>query len=220
MNKIAPIICLDFETGGLSCLKNPITQVALQSFHMDTFESISSYSTYVQPYNDLVIEDQALKATGATMSKINAGITIKEMVKACCVEFDKANKYGATKRPILMGHNIPFDIGFLQYAFTYCKVDISKYLNCTTDAYGNNQPVYLDTMWLTRLKYANEADSMKFNLTACCEKLGVELTDAHSADNDVEATKGAFIRMAQSLRSNGLSGDGGEIKRYRESFQF
>lgn len=206
LNTTAAIICIDTETGGLDCLKHPMAQIALQSFHLDTFKEISRFDTYIQPYADLVYQDEALKFNGITMSQIKSGLTIKETVAKLCEEFTKANPTkNFRKKPILLGHNITFDIGMIMFAFRFCKVDISKYLDCKQDAYGNEYPVYFDTMWLARAMYAADEKMTKYNLTACSEKAGVEIVDAHSAQNDIIATKELFVHFISNMRKQGSS---------------
>lgn len=218
----ANIICLDTETGGLFCRKNPITQVALQSFQLDTLTEISRFDSYIKPYNGMELEQKALDVTGITLMKLQAsGKEIKEVVGLLVEEFSKANAGNSGfKKAILLGHNITFDIGFICYAFNYCKVDISKYLDCKEDAWGNKVPTYLDTMWDSRKKWANDASMTKYNLTACCEKAGIEITDAHSAQNDVTATKALFIYLLNNLRTGGATSKESEEARFRQTFQF
>ena len=221
MENTGNIIVIDCETGGLLCRKNPITQIALQSFRLDTLEVISRYDSFIQPYNNLLLEDAAMKYTGITLGQLENGKLIQKVVEDLSIEFTKANTANSyTKKPILVGHNIPFDIGFICYAFNYCKVDISKYLDCKEDAWGNKQPVYQDTMWLSRNKWANDPKMTKFNLGACCEKAGIELTDAHAAQNDVTATKSLFIYHLNHLRSGVSTTQESEESRFRLKFQF
>ncbi len=215
-------ITLDFESGGLSPRKNPVTQVALQSYKIGTFEKISEFESYVQPYANLVLEDAAMKYTGITHMQLNSGITVKEMVQKLCEEFTKANYNNErNKKPILLGHNIMFDIGFLCYAFDYCKVDISKYLDCKEDHKGTMIPVYVDTMTFSRLKWGNDEKMSNYKLQTCCEKGKVSLMDAHSAMNDVQATSDLFIQFINNLRTGENSSlESEEAGSFRKGFKF
>lgn len=202
MHKIQSVICIDCETGGLSPTKNPITQIALVSFSLADGKEISRYQTYIEPYGDLEYKDEAMQYTGITYSQLlNEGRPIKTVVSELIQEFQKANIAKThTKKPALMGHNIIFDIGFISYAFKYCKADISKVLDCKEDGYGNYIPSHYDTMWLARMKYGHDESMVKYNLTACCDRVGVSLTDAHDAMNDVLATKDLFLSFMKDLR--------------------
>ena len=77
--------------------------------------------------------------------------------------------------------------------------------------------MFYDTMWMMRQKFAME--DMKFTLGSCCQKMGVDLTDAHNAMNDVTATKELFVRLIEDLRSEGKDGQG-KIQKKRIKFQF
>ena len=222
MHKTHNYIIADCETGGLSHLKNPITQIALQTVNGSDFSEISRFDTFVIPYGGLTLEDQAMKFTGITHVMLQRGMEAKDVVKSLTEEFQKANTGGYTKKPILVGHNIQFDIGFITSIFRHCKTDLSKLLAGTTDAHGNFYPAFIDTMWLSRMKYGYDESMTKFNLGACCEKRGVDLTDAHSAQNDVTATRELFIALTMDMR-NGGNGSQGELlkeSRTRDTFKF
>lgn len=224
-HKIQSAICIDCETGGLSALKNPMCSIAMISFGLYDGKELGRYESYIKPYGDLSYEEKAMQYTGITYAKLNTGKTIKEVVTDLCEQFSLANPFGHTKKPILVGHNIMFDIQFITYAFNLCRVDISKYLDCKEDALGNPYPSYFDTMWLSRMKWGGDESMIKYNLDACCTKANVSLTDAHDAMNDVVATKDLFIHFMNGLRTSGndlQQGNEGDIikHRVRKHFQF
>ncbi len=215
-------IIIDIESGGLSALKNPMTQVALQSFKIGTFEKISEFETFIQPYANLKLEEAAMKYTGITHSQMNSGLTIKQTVDKLSEEFSKANYNNErNKKPILIGHNINFDIAFICWAFDYCKVDISKYLDCKENHKGDMIPVYQDTMYWSRFKWGNDEKMSNYKLGTCCEKGKVDLTDAHSALNDVQATGDLFIQFINNLRTGENSSSASEeASSFRKDFKF
>jgi DNA polymerase III epsilon subunit-like protein len=222
MSLVNSIIVIDFETGGLKPKNNPIVEVAFQAFDLDSLKPLIEYSTFVQPYNNLVIEPQALAANGISMQQIATGIPIKQMVNELAIKFKEANSSGnARKKPILVGHNIGFDIGFLCYAFDLCKVDIGKYLDCNEDAWGNQIPKSFDTLLLAKQLWGPDPNMAKYNLGACCAQAGVELSDAHRAMNDVRGTKELFFYLTNKLRA---ASDGSvtktEHQRLRNNFHF
>lgn len=216
------IVCIDVETGGKYYAQNPITQIALQSFNISDLKEISRWDSYVKGYGDLKYEDEAMKYTGITMSEVESGLTSKEAVDKLIEEFTKANTAKKhTKKPILLGHNVMFDIGFIVRLFNFHKVDISKYLH-TSNVEGIEIPHYMDTMWMSREMWGGDESMNKFTLQACCEKANVALVDAHQAQNDVSATKELFFFLTNRMRS-GMDGEsGGDVKRnrVRDSFQF
>ena len=220
---INSIICLDFETGGLNPAKNPATQVAYQAFELDSYKPILEFSSYIQPYNDLVLDEAAMKYTGITYAQLAVGMDIKELVLKLCDDFSKANTAGThTKKPIIMGHNIGFDIGFLCYLFNERKVDIGKFLDCNKNHLGQEVPASICTMRLAKQKWGKDPKMTKFNLSACCQKAGVEIFDAHHAMNDVKATKELFFYLTNGLRSGDHEGTEETTKhtRVRNHFKF
>lgn len=220
-HKIQSIIVIDVETGGLDCTKNPICSVALSSFNLNKGEKISTYNTYVQPYGNLEYQDAAMKFTGIKFTDLQAGKPIKAMVEELCEQFKLANTANThTKKPVFAGHNIGFDIGFIVYAFNFCKVDISKFIHCNKDGFGNQYPVGIDTMWLGRMKWGEDETMTHYKLSDCCNKANVALTDAHDAINDVSATEELLKSYMNNLRSGGDSGEQKIKHRPREHFQF
>ena len=202
--KINSIIVIDIESGGLSPIKNPITQIAYEAFQLDDYEMLGENSMYVKPYNNLILKTKALEVTGITPQKLEKeGVDIKTALKKLCEDFQTFNTSGsAKKKPILVGHNIGFDIGFIMYAFNYCKMDISKYLDCNEDMYGNPVPKYIDTLGLAKSSWGASKEEIKYNLTACTKKAGLEQFEAHSALSDVRATTGLFLYFIEMLREN------------------
>jgi DNA polymerase III epsilon subunit-like protein len=216
------IICLDFETGGLDAQKQAITQIAFISFEASTFKEINRYESYVSPYGNYQYEDKALEMTGVTYEKIESGKDIRTVVKEISELFSEANTSGHTKKPILLGHNIPFDISFLQQIFAFTKTDLSKYFDGKKDFYGNFSPNYLDTLYMSKAMWANDESMQKFKLENCCSKAGVDLVDAHSALNDVVATKELFMYLINNMRSEASISTSEDIKKtkFRTTFQF
>lgn len=58
----------DCETGGLDENLNPITQYAAIVLDYKTLKEVDRWETFVKPYNNLVIEQEALDRTMVSMS--------------------------------------------------------------------------------------------------------------------------------------------------------
>lgn len=199
---INPIICLDFETGGLKPTKNPALEIAYEAFELDSYKTILEFESFIEPYNDLDIDQKALDVNGITYAQIATGRPVKEIVKKLEEDFKNAHTNGNFRmKPILLGHNFGFDVGFLCYIFNLCKADLGKYFDCNDDAFGNSIPKFIDTQVLAKQKWANDPKMTKYNLSACCQKAGIEIIDAHRAKNDVKATKELFFYLTNGLRS-------------------
>jgi DNA polymerase III alpha subunit (gram-positive type) len=84
----ANYIVYDTETGGLDKEKNPITQFACVVLDYKTLKEIDRWETFIKPYNDLIIEKEALEHTMVSMSDINNGISLKKFIKRCMTVAD------------------------------------------------------------------------------------------------------------------------------------
>ena len=233
--KIYTGIGLDFETGGLDCRDCACTQIALQAIRLDTWETLERYAAYVSPYRQkeagqiirkvlrtrqelkqedgglMKYEAAALNSSGITMERLYAqGIDLKA-VAASTLDFAKRNTIGKGQqcKPVLIGQNIPFDIGFLQQIMNYAGLvnDFEKVFAGTKDYYGNFQPYYIDTIFLGRLAFAHDPEVTSYKLELMAARLGVELDDAHDAAADVTATLDVAGAYAGRLRN----AEGGRI---------
>ena len=207
-------IVFDVETGGLDEKKNPITQYAAVVLDGCTLKEIDRLETFIKPYNNLIIDPAALKGTMVTMSDINSGVSIKEFTGAV-TEFWKEHQAAAKTREmgrlIAVGHNVPFDIRFIDYALKY-----------TGDGsfYQYHFENIVDTFALGKLTWGVDR-VQKLNLGKCCERSKIILTDAHGAMNDVEATADLLRWYVKKLRSSkAQAGEIAERKRGDEFFEF
>jgi len=213
---------IDVETGGLDPNKNPITQVALDIITAVDFNSILTFDTFVKPYNNLEITPKALEASRVSMKEINNGVDKVVLMRELINVFKKGNKSGKDQtKLILVGHNTGFDMGMLEYFFKYMNKNLYDYVSRS----------FLDTMLLLKLMEAGQlksTENQKYNLTACCERMGIKLHGAHGAAADVNATKQLLIKILNNLRHGNTntsreSGDAaksGVRKRARDDFFF
>jgi DNA polymerase III epsilon subunit-like protein len=240
--RIFTAIGLDFETGGKDCSRNACTQMALQAIRLDTFETIDRYVQYIAPYHKqeafgvnkrkvlkpkwelqldfhsepMEYDPKALAYSGITMDVLTKqGMNIKK-IASDIIAFAVRNTLtgGAGCKPVLIGHNIPFDIGFLQQLMNYTGLvkEFEKTFAGDTDFYGNFQPHYMDTMDLAHLAFANDFSVTSYKLELIAQRLKIDLDDAHDADADVTATLNIVKRLSSRLR-NGEGGDEAVIGR-------
>ena len=222
--KIFTAIVLDFETGGLDSKDSAITQIAMQAVRMDSWELLESYQNYITPYNQqdhlkrkvlktrqqleiqipMKYEAKALEYSGVTMDMLHSRGVELSVVANEVIEFVKRNTLskGAQCKPIIIGQNITFDIGFLQQMMNYTGLakEFAKIFAGTTDFYGNFQPYYLDTLTLGRMAFAHRTDITSYKLELLAERFGIELDDAHDAQADVSATLNIAAVCASRLK--------------------
>jgi len=184
-------IVLDLETGGFDVSVANITEIAFIVLNKK-FEIIEEFTQLIKPYivkNDIFVQQdaynqQALQITGLTIEQLTEeGIDIKKALKMVNDSFIK-NKIGRTY-PILVGHNITFDIKFLQLAF-------KQFLN---QEFLNSQ--IIDTL---SLAYLFDLDFDSYSLDTLNEKLKINLTQSHRALNDCHTTRKLLIKYHQSIK--------------------
>lgn len=243
--KLHNYVIFDCETGGLSkkdnlhALNHPITQIALIGLDGSTLDEIQRYESYIKGkfvpsfksdenvvegylgYSDvhnLVYQKQAFQATGISVEKLESlGQDAKKVCNDLIDFFEKCKTESNFHKIILVGHNVVYDIPFLQMIFKIFKKDLSKYLQGYYDHTGTFTPVYFDTQFLSRAKCVD--DSLKHNLTEVATREGFELVNAHEAMADTIITKEIFKKYLLQLRNSGTS-DKIEQKSFRENFKF
>lgn len=191
----ANLIVLDFETGGSDASQNPITEVALQVLDGTTLQPLTQYENYVKPYNNLTLDPKALEYTGISTALLaERGIDVKTLYTDLTQIFKDA-KVGKSK-PILVGHNVGFDIQFLEYLPTMFK-QTSEHI------YSYIEKIPIDTIRLAKLCWMNtySKDDKSLTLSACCQRADIEITQAHSAMGDVEATVQLLTFFVNRLQS-------------------
>lgn len=209
-------IVFDCETGGLDETKNPITQYAAVILDGKTLKEKDRFETFIKPYNDLIIEKQALEHTMVTMSDINSGITLCRFVKTVTDWWEShraKSKVREMGRLVPVGHNVTFDLRFINYALALEGAGTTEEWMYTN---------LIDTFSLGKMAFGIEGDE-KLNLGACCERAKIKLTDAHGAMNDVEATADLFRWYMKKMRAKKGSIDSSDDNaraRGQEFFEF
>lgn len=160
-------ICLDIETTGLSAQDDHIIEVAIVLF--DREKIIDQWSSLVKP--TISIPAFTTHLTGITNELVKDAPTLKE-VKEVILE-----KLGAWP---IMGHFIPFDVGFLN-----------------EKGFGLKNQM-LDTCQLAQAFMAKETS---YSLEVLCQKLGIRQVSAHRALDDVLANIELFWQLSDHVRA-------------------
>ena len=230
-------VVFDFETGGLAPNKNPATEIALIAIKGDaSLDEIGRYQELIKPYNyDLQYEEKASKVSGITFELVeDEGKELFEVVDKIIELLRSANITNARNspglRPVLVGHNVGFDINFLHSIFDYRfknekktngQDQLESLLHGRRDHFGNFSPSYIDTWSLGKMWFGGDQELPNFQLGTLVEKAGVELSDAHRAMNDVIATTDLLRTVIRNLRSGyGLGEGSNSFRAKREGFQF
>lgn len=248
MGKYHNYVVFDCETGGLDKKAGlhgklfPITEIALLSLDGQSLSEITRFSSlikgkvepnfkssdpevlsgYIGYDSEKVYQKMALTSTGISVDLLEkSGNDFKEVCSAICSFFEESASGSKFHKIILVGHNVVYDIPFLQELFRLCRKDLSKYIQGYMDHNCNFTPVFFDTQFLSRAKSVDE--SAKHNLSEVSKREGVELIDAHRAMNDVIATSSVFKKYINAIRNSNV-GSGPSIqesskRNQRASFQ-
>ena len=145
-----------------------------------------------QEYVPMKYEQAALDYSAITMEMLRTqGMDMKKVAGEVIAFAKRATlSKGNQCKPVLVGQNIAFDIGFLQQLVNYAGLaaEFEKTFSGSRDYYGNFQPHYIDTLALGRLAFAADPEVTSYKLELVASRLGVELDDAHDAAADVTAT--------------------------------
>ena len=206
MNKSFPLLVCDFETGGFDCRTNAVTEFAGIIIDSTTFKELARYEVIFKPYDDTLLYDpEALSKTNINTTQLEAGTDLKTFKKEFTTFLKQGKIYKGEKYKMVMaGHNIGFDVGFMQQICAKANIPILDYLAGSVDYYGNPQLKLMDTLDLAIQAYAPDDTMLSHTLSDCAAKIGEELVNAHRAMNDVQATVKVIVNLIQRLRASGI----------------
>lgn len=192
-------VSYDLETGGFDPIKNPITQISMIIAGPDKKE-ISRFVSYVQNEKGLEITKGATEVTGITAADMRLvnGITIKELYTQI-VKILKPLKLEKYNLPIIVGHNVAkFDLmKFTEHLFKEFNDSIWNYI----------EGYVFDTQYHCRIKYMGKEVLGGFTLHECCEREGIDFSDAHNAENDTEANLKLAFQLMEEMQEGGSEGE-------------
>lgn len=160
-------ICLDIETTGLSAQDDHIIEVAIVRFDYNGI--VDEWSSLVKPA--ISIPAFTTHLTGITNEMVKDAPSLKDIKETVLEKLEGC--------PI-MGHFIPFDVGFLN-----------------AKGFGLENQL-LDTCQLAQAFIAKEPS---YSLEVLCQKLGIRQVSAHRALDDVKANIDLFLQLAEHIRS-------------------
>ena len=239
MSKVDSYIILDTETGGLNSNLSPILELGFISIDPVSLNQSARYEEYVMcencsiiteqeynaisaisaipnnPYFEGFISSKALEMNGITIDTIiKKGKSVKTVVSECIEMFQSVKCGSRYTKPVLVGHNILFDVDFLDKMFSVCKKDLSKYIEGKISPSGNWYPMVIDTIFLAKMR---DPMANSYNLRAVSDSMNIELSNAHRAIYDVLATSEIFKKTVAKIRSEETNG--AEVKKQKLRYQ-
>lgn len=186
-----PVLVLDTETGGLSPKEHSLLTVAGIAWSPDE-QPKPLFSLFIKE-PQIYTTNKALEVNRVSRHQLETeGLEPKEAVEAIRYALD--HHYGPSREPVMLcGHNIDFDLGFLERLYRLAQESIRKDFSRKS----------LDTVTLFQFFMAaglippgNASGDRMF------AALGVPIPDAHrhTALGDAWATALSLSRMAQSVK--------------------
>jgi DNA polymerase III epsilon subunit family exonuclease len=157
---------IDIETTGLNLQKHEIVDIGCIITTPD-FEIIEEFELKIKPNFLENADPVSLKISHYNQEDWVDAYDIKEAIKIFSEK---------VKDCIMVGHNVAFDAGFLEY--TYNKNNITNSMHYHK----------LDTISIAWAKLHHEPDLKHFSLHELCARFDIKNPDAHTGLGDAKAT--------------------------------
>lgn len=189
-NKYMKILYMDTETTGTNPMMHEIIQIAA-IVEIDG-KAVEEIEYKVRPTKWDSIDSTALRVTGKTIEDLKAHEEpIKVYTKFTTMLEKYVNKYDKQDKFYPAGHNVSFDLDFMQQFFKSCFniYGMGSYHNWRA----------LDTRILANFMIAHgKLNVSDVKLGTLCGHYGISL-DAHDALNDIRATRLLYKAMSDQL---------------------
>lgn len=165
LSKLSDFVAIDTETTGLHCSNNQI--VELTAIRFREWEPVEIFTTLINPGHP--IPEEAYRIHGIADEMVEDAPSIASVIR----DFDSF--IGSDN---LVGHNLPFDLGFLDYAGS---------------EYFGTKRKYYDTLTLAKLLDLYDRDN---KLTTLCEHFCIrDNSSAHRSASDALAAGLLFKKL-------------------------
>ncbi|KKR43245.1 MAG: Exonuclease RNase T and DNA polymerase III [Parcubacteria group bacterium GW2011_GWF1_40_6] len=164
---------IDIETTGLNLEKNEVIEIGCV-LATPLLEVIEEFELKIKPEHIENADPVALKVNHYNEKDWENSYGLEEAMKIFSEK---------VKDCIMVGHNVAFDAGFLEYAFNKMKIMNTMHYH------------KLDTVSIAWAKLHREPDLDHFSLRELCERFDIKNERAHSALPDVRATYLLYKKM-------------------------
>ena len=175
-------VIFDVETTGLSSVYDTIIEIG--AVKMKDGVVLDRFDKFINPHHEL--SEQTINLTSITDEMVQAADDEAVVIKQF-MDF-----YG--DRP-LCGHNVKFDVGFVNAALKRCNLP------------QITQPV-VDTLEVSRLLHPEQS---RHTLDSLCRKYNVVLEHHHRANQDAEATGYLMFKLLDDLKEKYHEDDLGKM---------
>jgi len=164
---------IDIETTGLNLLKHEIIEIGCVLTTPD-LKVIEEFELKIKPEHIEEADPIALKVNHYNEEDWESAPTLEKALKIFCKK---------VKDCIMVGHNVSFDAGFIEYVFNQNKIKNPMHYH------------KLDTISIAWAKLHNDPDFEHLSLHEMCLRFGIKNERAHSALPDARATFELYKKM-------------------------
>ncbi|MBI3888791.1 3'-5' exonuclease [Candidatus Nomurabacteria bacterium] len=166
---------IDIETTGLNLLDNEIIQIGCV-ITTESLKVVEEFELKIKPEHIETADPVALKVSHYDSTDWESAGTLKEAMKVFSEK---------VKNCIMVGHNVAFDAGFLEYAFNKTKISNTMHYH------------RLDTVSIAWAKMHNDPKLEHFSLRELCLLFGINNERAHTALSDARATYELYKKLME-----------------------
>lgn len=157
---------IDIETTGLNMLKHEIIEIGCV-ITTPEFKVLEEFELKIKPEHIENADKTALKVNHYDAKDWVLAHALPEAMKLFSEK---------VKNCIMVGQNVAFDSGFLEYAFAKTGIQNSMHYH------------KLDTISMAWAKFHKDEDFDHFSLREMCARFGIKNERAHTALSDARAT--------------------------------
>ncbi|MDP2789292.1 MAG: 3'-5' exonuclease [bacterium] len=157
---------IDIETTGLNLIRHEVVEIGCV-VTTPLLEVIEEFELKIKPERVEDADPTSLKISHYNKEDWAQAITLEKAIKILSKK---------TKDCIMVGQNVAFDAGFLEYA--YAKTNLKHEMHYHK----------LDTIAIAWAKLHREPDLKHFSLREMCLRFGIKNERAHTALSDAHAT--------------------------------
>jgi len=166
---------IDIETTGLNLTKHEIIEIGCV-LTTPTLQVIEEFELKIKPEHIENADSVSLKVNHYNEESWKDAYNLEKAIKI----FSKK-----AKDCIMVGHNVAFDSGFLEYTFNKTNL-------------ANNMHYHkLDTISIAWAKLHKEPDLEHFSLRELCVRFGIKNERSHTALSDARATFELYKKLME-----------------------
>jgi ribonuclease T len=183
-------VVVDVETGGFDCNRHALLEIAAVAIELDPegrFVMGPTVSTHVDPFPGSLLDPKSMEITGIDVTHpFRDAKPEREALDIIFRHVRVAMRQAECQRAILVGHNAPFDLGFVNAAVARVQHKRNPFHPFST----------FDTVTLGGLAYGQTV------LSRAVQAAGLDWDgeQAHSAVYDVERTAELFCAVLNRWR--------------------